>query len=667
MPITATAQGRTFTFPDGTNPEQMGVAIDEFFSGQQAEAQQQPEQQQEVAPQEVQPQQLGGGRSGRGNRLRQERARTSELLKSFEAGDITSKDLTPNEVEQVRAARIEAIPEITGSFSQLSENLGFKEALATMTAFDPDEFGKILTASDPNIGVVTTTEGERIAINRQTDEAFSINKTGPSLLDAVQGVGAIAALTPAGAAKTIIGRGVAAAGTQAVLEAGQVAAGGDFNAEQVALAGVAGPVLEKTFQGAKSAIGSLRGSLNITPRAAASANPEAVSLFANETPTKQTIREIIESGADDGVVARKMINGAGKVKNDPVGKALINQGIDEGTIAAIKGSSSADKTAFAEMLKVVEKGLKNKRFASQNRPSDIVGKSLVDRVKVIRNINKQAGKDVNKAALGLKGKQADLTDVAVNLEDDLLGFGIIPDGKKLDFSGSIFDSESLKQLKKPLQDLWTDFDKIRANPDGLKVHQFKKLIDNLVDFGKSSDKPLTRDIENVAKRLRGNVNESLRDLSNEYKVANTRFSESIGALDDFQQAAGSKIDLTSPNADKSLGVLSRRLLSNVQSRVQLMDSIAQLESTAKRLGGRVDDDIFTQVMLVDELENAFGSFAPTSIQGVTEKAIKQGVGAIRRGPTDVAIDVAAKVVEKSQGINEANKLKLLKQLVDQLK
>lgn len=34
MPITATAQGKTFTFPDGTTPEQMGVAIDEFFSQQ---------------------------------------------------------------------------------------------------------------------------------------------------------------------------------------------------------------------------------------------------------------------------------------------------------------------------------------------------------------------------------------------------------------------------------------------------------------------------------------------------------------------------------------------------------------------------------------------------------------------------------------------------------
>ena len=39
MPITATAQGKTFTFPDGTTPEQMGSAIDEFFANQQGVSQ----------------------------------------------------------------------------------------------------------------------------------------------------------------------------------------------------------------------------------------------------------------------------------------------------------------------------------------------------------------------------------------------------------------------------------------------------------------------------------------------------------------------------------------------------------------------------------------------------------------------------------------------------
>lgn len=539
----------------------------------------------------------------------------------------------------------------------------FLASAGSLFTFDDEEVGKILE-SQVGATINRDVEGNLIA-TFPSGGTFAVSGIAQNIAKTVATIGAF---TPAGRAATLPGLAGKSALTQTAIEAGQAATGGELEPSSIALATAAGPVAVKTIQGAKTAIGNLRNTFGIPATSAqaatAEAKPVVSSLFSNETPTKQSIRQIIESGADDGVVARKIINGAGKSVNDPLFRQLKTQGIDDGTIAAIKGASKADKTALGKMLDIIGKGFKNKLFSKKNRPSDIVGNSLVERVKAVRNINKQAGKDVNKAAINLKGQQVDLTDVSTQLNDDLAGFGIVPDGKKLDFSGSIFDSESLKGLKKPLQDLWADFQKIQANPDGLKVHRFKKLIDNLVDFGKSSDKPLTRDIENIAKRLRGNVNESLRGLSNEYRVANDRFSETIRALDDFQSAAGSKIDLTSPNADKSLGVLSRRLLSNVQSRVALMDSITQLESTAKKLGARIDDDIFTQVMFVDELESAFGNFAPTSLQGVTEKAIKGVASTVRRGPTEIAIDVAAKAAEKARGVSEENKLKLLRQLIN---
>lgn len=71
MPITATAQGKTFTFPDGTSPEQMGAAIDEFFSTQQPV--------QEVVQHQ---QRVGGGRSGRGQQLQQQRLAERERFLS---------------------------------------------------------------------------------------------------------------------------------------------------------------------------------------------------------------------------------------------------------------------------------------------------------------------------------------------------------------------------------------------------------------------------------------------------------------------------------------------------------------------------------------------------------------------------------------------------------
>lgn len=380
------------------------------------------------------------------------------------------------------------------------------------------------------------------------------------------------------------------------------------------------------------------------------------ALFANETPTKQTVRQIIETGADDGVVARKIIDGAGKVRKDPIGKAAIFQGVDEGVVAVVKGSNRADKEAYAKMLNIVQKGMKNKRFSAQNRPSDIVGDSLLERVKAVRNINKQAIKDVRKAAIDLKGKPVNLDDATDSFENVLFGeFGVTPQGNQLDFTGSVFDTELLKKMQKPINDLWADFGKLKANPDGFKAHQFKKVIDQVVDFNNSQKEGYSKAIEDLAKGLRHNVNEALRLTSNEYRVANIKAKDTIDALQGFQKAAGSTLDLTSPNVDKALGVLSRRLLSNVQSRVRLMDSIVDLERTAKNYGARIDDDIYSQVMFVDELENSFGSFAPTSIQGIGEKVAKSGA---REAIKDKAIEVT-----KGQFINEQKRLNVLKELV----
>ncbi|EGT0732492.1 lytic transglycosylase domain-containing protein [Salmonella enterica subsp. enterica serovar Kentucky] len=58
-----TANGKTFTFPDGTSTEDIGTAIDEYFAGQSA----QQEQQGTSTPPESQPQQQGGFISDLGN------------------------------------------------------------------------------------------------------------------------------------------------------------------------------------------------------------------------------------------------------------------------------------------------------------------------------------------------------------------------------------------------------------------------------------------------------------------------------------------------------------------------------------------------------------------------------------------------------------------------
>ncbi|EAP0955436.1 lytic transglycosylase domain-containing protein [Salmonella enterica] len=61
-----TANGKTFTFPDGTSTEDIGAAVDEYFAGQSAQQEQQEQQGTSTTP-ESQPQQQGGFISDLGN------------------------------------------------------------------------------------------------------------------------------------------------------------------------------------------------------------------------------------------------------------------------------------------------------------------------------------------------------------------------------------------------------------------------------------------------------------------------------------------------------------------------------------------------------------------------------------------------------------------------
>lgn len=227
------------------------------------------------------------GRSAEG--LRKERARLTseakqkeaeELLSGIDAGEIEVSSLDDEQVKSVQKARIDRIPEISEiGLSRLSENTGFLQAVAGLTTFDDDEFGNILKAADPAIGIVSTPEGERIAVNNDTGVAVSLNKLGPSVIDAMRFGATAAAFTPAGrlaasapaVGANLIGREVASqagirtlagsvgAGlTETSLQALQEAAGGEFDKDEIALAATLGGAAELAVPAAKELLKKAR-------------------------------------------------------------------------------------------------------------------------------------------------------------------------------------------------------------------------------------------------------------------------------------------------------------------------------------------------------------------------------------------------------------------------
>ena len=369
----------------------------------------------------------------------------------------------------------------------------------------------------------------------------------------------------------------------------------------------------------------------------------ATAIFKKQSPTKQRIAKLIQEGSTDVETARfkldqptaaihpgdsKLLDGPSvsgpakkiteslnlggpRVKTDTLAVEAIKQGFDEGVIAAVKGTGRADKSKMLEMVNIMERGKKNARFAVENRPGDVAGDSLMERFRLVRDTNINAGKELDGVAKSLEGKPVDLSEAVNSFASSLddLGVNLIDDGK-----GGFKPDFELSQLapgdRGPLREVVRQMN-IRGagGVDALSAHKMKRVIDNNVTFGRSKT-GISGDAERALKDFRNKLDTSLDNAFPEYNRVNTTYSETIGAMDLIQDVAGKKMNLVGPNADKATGTLLRRLMSNAQSRIRLLDAVNELEGVAVKHGGVFSDDLLSQVLFVDELDSIHFIWVP---------------------------------------------------------
>ncbi len=627
-----TAQGKTFNFPEGTTNEQIGQAVDEYFASNQDAQSQQP------APETM----------------------TEEAYAAMN-GD------APDVFNQAIAEEVAAEEPAT-----LGESaLGAGEAALTLgTGIVGGTLGQLGGAMQGIITELRSGEfGSNAAANRIADRAekamadLTYTPRGQEGQEYVKAIGEVGeAMAP------MAGLGGAA------MQAGQMA---KLAKPQISKA--AGAALKSTTQAAKPA------------------TDVAKAVFQYQSPTKQKIAKLILDKTGDAETAKYKIKGGApdveirgsgenlleapkvkqssteklkaalnfegpKIQKDKIASESIKQGFDEGVIASVKASSPLDRKKMSKMVEVMERGKKNKAYAVRNRPSDVAGDSLMERVRSIRDTNKKAGKELGKIAEGLKGEKVDSSPAVNSFIDDLDSIGVkIGDNLKPIFQGS--DIEGVGGAESVIKNIVNRMVNTKS-PDAYDVHRLKKFIDEQVTYGKTTD-GLSGKTESILKSLRARLDDSLDKKFPEYDRVNTTYRDTITALDSIQDVAGRKMDLSGGSADKATGTLLRRLMSNAQSRVRLLDSIDEIEGVASKYGTKFDDDLLSQALFVDELDRVFGPVARTSFQGQIDQAVNKGARAATSsaGAADAAIGVVGKGAEKLRGINEGNAFKSIKELL----
>ena len=405
---------------------------------------------------------------------------------------------------------------------------------------------------------------------------------------------------------------------------------------------------------------------------------EGFKIFKNNSALKKEVAQMLKEGSTDKKVAKYILDGAGKAQKDPIAKQAIAQGVDEGTVAMIKGASRTDKANMRRMIAILERGKENAREGALNRASDVAGRSIVSRIRTLKEVNREAGRRIGEIAKTLKAPRAgapgenllpnpdaipqpDFSRAINTFVEELDGIGVklTQDPKTGRFVPDFTDStiEDIPGAERLLKVIVKRLG--RQNADALKAHEAKQFIRNHVSFGKSQE-GLQGKVEGIAKTLARDLDQTLDATYPQYKKVNDVFAETRGVLDAIEDVAGSKIDITGRNADKALGTLSRSLLSNIRSRANMLNAFSDLDTVAKKYGNNLDDDIISQALFIDELDKMFGASARTSLQGDSEKAVRMGLGG---GTREILTEAAVEGAKKVKGLSQENALKALKALL----
>jgi hypothetical protein len=280
-----------------------------------------------------------GGRMNRGERVHFERLVERGAIKvpeDFQVGR-TEFGLVDRAVAAVTGSEreteaIRGMPDWTGmpELNQRPDYLSARFMTGTdpqalmrtaLMASSPEESVQIITANNPSIQVRQDDRGNYVLRSAIDGKEYAI-KPGIRGSDIPRAAGTVAAFTPAGRARTITG-GIAATGaTQAGIETTQALTGGEFNPEDVALAGALGgaiPAAARVLPGigplATATMERLRlrrpaaAAPELPPQAPGGPPPAGMAAAAPEPPPA--------GPAGPGAAARPPMPGAGAMPEPP--------------------------------------------------------------------------------------------------------------------------------------------------------------------------------------------------------------------------------------------------------------------------------------------------------------------------------------------------------------
>ena len=411
---------------------------------------------------------------------------------------------------------------------------------------------------------------------------------------------------------------------------------------------------------------------NLSPDAQASIPEKAGTSNAFRFPestnqvVQRTVVSEIKAGSKAKALAKFKLDGD-TVVNDLAAEEAIGQGWTDAGVQKAKVANKATRKKNLEMLKMQRQIDKGTLSSVRNRPSNIIGNSVMDRITFFdKTVDTNARKlSALVESPAFKNSPVDASIISKALTDQLDDLGVVYDQadirKGIDFEGSDIsaDPTSKKAIKEIVRLLGETTDATAP-----RMHQLKKVLDGMIDYRKLPMREATPKAQSIVKTVRKSLNQALREANPRYGDINDELSVALDATSDFDKAIKS-MRLDGESSASGIGTITRRILSNAVSRGDILDSLDKIDASAKSLGGKFDDSIEGMVEFANELEERFGSVAKTSLQNETKKAVVQ---AGREGGKEtligIGLNAAGDVAEKVMGKNDANAFEAMREILE---
>jgi len=389
-------------------------------------------------------------------------------------------------------------------------------------------------------------------------------------------------------------------------------------------------------------------------------------------PVEEAIIGQLKANASDNALAELRLVG-GRIAPNPHASAAIKQGFEPGFVRSVDVSNKATREGMGKILTIMERIQGNDRLALDLRPTHVTGDSLKKRLVFLKDKANKGRIELGRLArTELHGKEMETTRVTDALSNalDELGIGLMETekGKQVPvFTKSIIkkNSPARKAVKDTVDLVLDDLVGGDQAPDAFAFHQMKRQFDDLIDFKKQPGKALSEKGRNVLKTVRSALNDSIREVSTPYAEVNDIMHKSLTALDDFQSAVGSKLEMFKESGGGAIGQEARKIMSNYRAKTPIDDAITLVDNTVSELGGSFPDDVRQLALFARGIEDRFGTVNKTSLQGEVGTAIKQtGQQGFKGAATDAVIGKAAEGVEALRGINDFNAFKAMRELIN---